>query len=564
MGEYVQMFLDNKLKEGEQMWRSIEKGPYVRPMIPDPNDIREQIIGTLSKMTEINKKLTMLVNTMERNNVRLIPVSINTKFLNCLQPEWSKYVTMVRHNQTGDTVSYEQLYDSLVEFEPHIQASKAKRAARNHDPLTLLAHSNASSSQSHASPYLNSPQPYYVTHPSSIIDYEEDYQGELQGDSQEDKLTTAMMFLAQEITQQLSTPTNNRLPMKDETGSNLKDEENDFMLDNSYGDEPLKELTAAVIMMARIQPANDNVVTEPNYDAKVVSKVNASHKMIPKAVHERKNHGKRNTVVNTSVDDQIDSSIIFDDPCVENNGVAAGPTIKDNPFAQAGDNPFVNVFAPEPSSAASSSGDVSSAESNQAIKPHNHLEKWSKDHPMENVNCNPSHLELVLKPNCVMIIALTWIYKVKLDEYGDVLMNKVRLVAKGYCQEEGINFEESFAPVAWIEAIRIFIENATSKNMIIYQMDVKTTFLNGELKEKVYVSDPPHHLVVDSGCSKHMTCNLQLLRNFVEKLMGIVRFGSDHFATITGYGDYVQGNLTICHVYYVEGLGHNLFLVMDI
>ncbi|GKC28613.1 retrovirus-related pol polyprotein from transposon TNT 1-94, partial [Tanacetum coccineum] len=67
--------------------------------------------------------------------------------------------------------------------------------------------------------------------------------------------------------------------------------------------------------------------------------------------------------------------------------------------------------------------------------------------------------------------------------------------------------------------------------------------------------------IVDSGCSKHMTGNLQQLRNFVEKFMGTVRFGNDHFAAITGYGDYVQGNLTICHVYYVEGLGHNLFLV---
>ncbi|GKE91801.1 hypothetical protein Tco_1572896 [Tanacetum coccineum] len=64
-----------------------------------------------------------------------------------------------------------------------------------------------------------------------------------------------------------------------------------------------------------------------------------------------------------------------------------------------------------------------------------------------------------------------------------------------------------------------------------------------------------------SGCSKHMTGNLKLLRNFVEKFMGTVRFGNDHFAAITGYGDYVQGNLTICHVYYVEGLGHNNFSV---
>nr|GEV47240.1 integrase, catalytic region, zinc finger, CCHC-type, peptidase aspartic, catalytic [Tanacetum cinerariifolium] len=67
--------------------------------------------------------------------------------------------------------------------------------------------------------------------------------------------------------------------------------------------------------------------------------------------------------------------------------------------------------------------------------------------------------------------------------------------------------------------------------------------------------------IVDNGCSKHMTCNLKLLRNFVEKLMGTVRFGNYSFATITGYEDYVQSNLTICHVYYVKGLRHNLFSI---
>ncbi|GJW68741.1 hypothetical protein Tco_0123165 [Tanacetum coccineum] len=134
-------------------------------------------------LESVYERLTTLVNIMDRNNVHPILVSINTKFLNCLQPEWSKYVTMVRHNQTGDTVSYDQLYDSVVKFKPHVQASKAKRATKNHDPLALIAHSNASSSQSYASPsYSHSPQPYYVTHPSSVVDYEEDYQGEL-GDS---------------------------------------------------------------------------------------------------------------------------------------------------------------------------------------------------------------------------------------------------------------------------------------------------------------------------------------------------------------------------------------------
>ncbi|GKD89773.1 retrovirus-related pol polyprotein from transposon TNT 1-94 [Tanacetum coccineum] len=163
-------------------------------------------------------------------------------------------------------------------------------------------------------------------------------------------------------------------------------------------------------------------------------------------------------------------------------GVAAKSTImEDNLLAPIDNDPFVNVFALEPSSEASSSEDVSSAKSTYVTQTHHYL---------------------VPQPDCVMIIALKWIYKVKLDKYGDVLKNKARLVAKGYRQDEGIEFEESFAPFARIEAIRIFIANDASKNMTIYQMDVKTrvktTFLNGELKEEDYVCqregfvDPDH------------------------------------------------------------------------
>ncbi|GJW89421.1 retrovirus-related pol polyprotein from transposon TNT 1-94 [Tanacetum coccineum] len=79
---------------------------------------------------------------------------------------------------------------------------------------------------------------------------------------------------------------------------------------------------------------------------------------------------------------------------------------------------------------------------------------------------------------------------VKLDEFGGVLKNKARLVAKDFRQEEGIDFEESFTPVARIEAIGIFIANAAHKNMTVYQMDVKTAFLNGVLQEVVDVSQP--------------------------------------------------------------------------
>ncbi|GJU95496.1 retrovirus-related pol polyprotein from transposon TNT 1-94 [Tanacetum coccineum] len=87
---------------------------------------------------------------------------------------------------------------------------------------------------------------------------------------------------------------------------------------------------------------------------------------------------------------------------------------------------------------------------------------------------------------------------IKQDEFGGELKNKARLVSKGYRQEEGIDFEESFVLVTRIEAIRIFIANAANKNMTIYHMDVKTTFLKGELREKVYVSQPEGFVYQDN------------------------------------------------------------------
>ncbi|GJV51479.1 retrovirus-related pol polyprotein from transposon TNT 1-94 [Tanacetum coccineum] len=235
---------------------------------------------------------------------------------------------------------------------------------------------------------------------------------------------------------------------------------------------------------------------------------------------------------------------------------SSNPGQEVNPFAAADPEPFVNVFAPDYNSEASSSGEITVPESNQSTLPHEHIRKWTDSHPLDNIIGNPSRpvstrkqlatdalwcfynsvlskvepknfqsaatedcwfqamqdeihefdrldvWELVPPPDSAMIIALKWIYKVKLDEYGDVLKNKARLVAKGFRQEEGLDFEESFAPVARLEAIRIFIANAASKNMTVYQMDVKTAFLNGELKEEVYVHQPegfvdperPHHV----------------------------------------------------------------------
>ncbi|GKE95521.1 retrovirus-related pol polyprotein from transposon TNT 1-94 [Tanacetum coccineum] len=106
--------------------------------------------------------------------------------------------------------------------------------------------------------------------------------------------------------------------------------------------------------------------------------------------------------------------------------------------------------------------------------------------------------ELIPRPDKVMVITLKWIYKVKLDELRGILKNKARLVAHSYRQEDGINFEESFAPVARLDAIRIFLAYAAHMNMVVYQMDVKTAFLNAILREEVYVSQPDEFMDQDN------------------------------------------------------------------
>ncbi|GJY00624.1 retrovirus-related pol polyprotein from transposon TNT 1-94 [Tanacetum coccineum] len=98
---------------------------------------------------------------------------------------------------------------------------------------------------------------------------------------------------------------------------------------------------------------------------------------------------------------------------------------------------------------------------------------------------------LVSRPEGKTIMKTKWIFKNKKDESSLVIRNKARLVAVGYCQQEGINYDETFAPVARIEAIRLFLAYAAHKDFTVFQMDVKTAFLNGILKEEVYFGQPP-------------------------------------------------------------------------
>ncbi|GKC58856.1 retrovirus-related pol polyprotein from transposon TNT 1-94 [Tanacetum coccineum] len=181
-------------------------------------------------------------------------------------------------------------------------------------------------------------------------------------------------------------------------------------------------------------------------------------------------------------------------------------------------NMFHNALpTPEYDVAESSSTYQDPSNMHQFHQQHCSFDRWTKNHPLEQVivsTIKPKNIkeamldhnwiesmqdelnqlkrlnvwELVECPVGRNIIKVKWIWKNKTDAKNTVIPNKSCLVAKGYGQEEGIDFEESFAAVARLEAVRIFVAYEAHKNFSIFQMDVKTAFLNGPLKEEVFCS----------------------------------------------------------------------------
>nr|GEW65289.1 hypothetical protein [Tanacetum cinerariifolium] len=182
---------------------------------------------------------------------------------------------------------------------------------------------------------------------------------------------------------------------------------------------------------------------------------------------------------------------------------------------QVADDEFINIFSTSvQDQGETSSRHVDSSNMHTFYQRYPSEHRWTKDHPLEKVIGNPLQSvrtrrqlesdaemyvwELVDRPLCTNVINLKWLWKNKRDEENTVIQNKSRLVAKGYAKKEGVDFEESFAPVARLEAVRLFITYAAHKFFTIYQKDVKTAFLYGPLKEEVYVNqldgfvDPYH------------------------------------------------------------------------
>nr|GEY68603.1 retrovirus-related Pol polyprotein from transposon TNT 1-94 [Tanacetum cinerariifolium] len=165
-----------------------------------------------------------------------------------------------------------------------------------------------------------------------------------------------------------------------------------------------------------------------------------------------------------------------------------------------------NLQAPTASMSVQDSAPVPTNSLNTPVSSHN-VDATSQQHAQQQRNLTPSAdnvsnvrldvWELVPSPDGIKPLTLKWLFKTKHDEENTVICNKTRLVVRRYRQEEGIDFEESFAPVDRMEAIRIFLAYAAHKGFTVYQMDVKTAFLHGSLKEDVYVCQPEGFIDAD-------------------------------------------------------------------
>nr|GEV19788.1 hypothetical protein [Tanacetum cinerariifolium] len=196
-----------------------------------------------------------------------------------------------------------------------------------------------------------------------------------------------------------------------------------------------------------------------------------------------------------------------------------------NSNAMVDGNTFVNPFANSSISAAASltSQNVDPSNMHTFYQPYPYEFQWTKDHPLEQVIGEPSRpvltknqlrsdgdmcmyalsfkrldaWVLLLAPDNKSPLTLKWLFKNKHDKEQTVIRNKSRLVVRGYRQEEGIDFEEYFASISRMEAIRIFLVYAAHKLFTMFQMDLKTAFLHGSLKEDMYVCQPEGFIDAD-------------------------------------------------------------------
>nr|GEV56668.1 integrase, catalytic region, zinc finger, CCHC-type, peptidase aspartic, catalytic [Tanacetum cinerariifolium] len=603
-----QRYINRKRENRKWLNKALDEGPYKFQMFV-PSD------STVSKLqtAEDLQGDTLLHYDAEIEVMNLILHSIPNNIYNSVdactsaKDMWKRVEHLMRgtiQNKVDRENYFTNEFDQFVakpgeQFEKLVNTSRAKKLEKSHDSLALVDHTGSSSKNTSS---------YYVTHPTSVVDYDDEYQQDNIQTNSEDTLTFAMnsgnarrnnrrAYVQEEVVEGSNETGNVQrtlrnsssrntstvqcyncsekghyakncpkprvwdlkyfmeqilLAKQDKAGVILTDEQKDFLFADASSMEEIEDLSANICLMARIQPTNHSSDVGPSYDSTFMEKLE----------HE-----------NVSLDFEMQSLIKErDNVKIEYQNLFDSIKKTRSQTQKEIDELIAHVYEKTYAYGAIR------AENQNLLFIISELKTRLKNvEKCKSVNTKFDMTNGFQTPLCV-----TPINKHAFQKKTNVSKTKENhVVSKPITLQTSPDKKQRLN--MHLNARRtLSTKSRTPKSSDTTYVGLKTRFSTKLAQSKTLdttsvVSKPKIDVgsaskaknkvvqivlwIVDSGCSKHMTGDRSLLRNFIEKFMGTVRFGNDNFAAITGYGDYVHGNITICHMYYVEGLGHNLFSV---
>nr|GEY35258.1 retrovirus-related Pol polyprotein from transposon TNT 1-94 [Tanacetum cinerariifolium] len=528
---------------------------------------------------------------IKRNQCDVTNHPVNVQFLLQLQPEWQRFVTLVKESQELKTVSYHKLYDILKQHQNEVNEIRAERIACVANPLALVAQQQpVYHPQNHPTHYtqnsstrsqqavtrnrekasVNSPQPIYDQEPSMVAEDDET--------SKDNKIDKLMALISLSF-KKIYKPTNNNL--RTSSNTNRENQDNSPRINRSVGyenqrignvasaretveqadwrddtnDDELEdqELEAHYMYMAKLQEVSpDAVDSGPIFDDEPLQKVsNNDHYNVfsieseqpeqSESVHDTYpiEQDAHNVIINSldmsynreEIDQNDDDNDLANERVILTTSVSR-PQLKSNPM---GDSVMHNNCQGK----------------KQDVEDHRRSVKFSKNKTTITA-CNDSLNAKTLNVNFVCATCAKCVLN---DKHDMCVLNSV---AKPF--KKTVDSESNQKPRNITRKLYECVSKTCSRwypkfTPLGYKWKPKFD------KENVNPSTKIILFIVDSGCLKHMKGNLKLLIKFVEKFLGTVKFRNDQIAPILGYVDLVQGAVTIKRVYYVEGLNHNLFSV---
>nr|GEU60275.1 hypothetical protein [Tanacetum cinerariifolium] len=517
---------------GKLIHNSIIKGPYVRQMIPEPGDPNLEVLVNETFHVQTDDELTekelkqieaddqaiqtillglpediyaakkaklfnewekftstdgesiesyyrcflKLMNDLKRNKHFPEKTASNLKFLNNLQPEWSRHVTIVHQIKDLHTADYTQLYDFLKYNQKEVDDLKAERLAKIQDPLALMASSNNPYTFPVLRQYQSSFNQNYMQQPMLNLEDITD---------PTTAMNMALALMAKAFKLNYLTPTNNNQRIS----SNLRNRQI-AQPGNLNGYNAVQNVRNQGVQNTIQNPRVQNVgnqngwrvnsaithwIKELGMTCEGAGKVGGKTWYKCYSRFESWGRGKGFGEMTPSLDNILSLINRFEDilglttNSDESNEVAADISNMEIAIT-ASPTPTLRIYKNHPK--------------NQIIGPMDTLIQ-TRNKSKENV------WTLVDCPKGVRPIGIKWVLKNKKDERWIVIRNKARLVAQGHTQEEEIDYDEVFAPVARIEAIKLFLAYASFMGFRVYQMDVKSAFLYGTIDKEVYVMQPP-------------------------------------------------------------------------